>query len=56
MSIEWYLQAHSNGGEQFILLPKIQSVLSAYQNKTEEACIVVTLPEGDVEFLHGLFG
>ncbi|MDR2546825.1 MAG: hypothetical protein LBC96_04845 [Lachnospiraceae bacterium] len=50
MSTEWYLQAHSSGGEQFIPPNAIQSVLSDYQSKTEEKCVVVTLPEGDVDF------
>jgi len=50
MSAEWYLQAHSDGDEQFIPLTKIRSVLSSYPSKTEETCAVVTLPEGDVGF------
>jgi hypothetical protein len=49
MSTAWYLQAHNSGDEQFIPPDVIKSVLSGYQSKTEEGCIVVTLPEGDVD-------
>jgi len=56
MSTEWYLQAHSNGSEQFISSKRIQSVLSPYKKQIEEACIVVALPEGDVDFYVDLSG
>jgi len=56
MSTEWYLQAHSNDEEQFISCKKIQSILSAYPNQKEEACVVVALPEGDVDFYVDLTG
>ena len=49
MSVSWYIQAYSNGGEQFVPLDKILFTLSAYQSKTEEDCIVVSLPEGNVD-------
>ena len=56
MSTEWYLQAHSYGDDQFISSEKIQSVLFSYQNQIEDACVVVELPEGYVDFYVDLSG
>jgi len=50
VGVEWYLQAHNSGSEQLVSRKKIHSILSEYQSRTENERIVVTLPEGEVDF------
>ncbi|MCL2365093.1 MAG: hypothetical protein FWC71_10575 [Defluviitaleaceae bacterium] len=50
MSKEWYLQAYNNGDPQFIPHAQIHAVLSKYPIRIEEAYVVVTIPEGNVDF------
>ena len=55
MSTEWFLQAHNNGGDQYILVKNVIEILSNYEFSKIDTGIDIKLLEGTVSIYFDVF-